>query len=109
MPIANCVLKRGLKIKDRNIIELWAQASQVSPQEMTINFIHASEQLGKHYSVMATLYLPSAWTKEKRIALQTGLASALSEGLDQPFELVHVVTLIVASGHVVENGELQNW
>lgn len=109
MPIANCVLKRGLKITDRNIIDLWAHASQVSPQEMTINFIHASEQLGKQYSVMATLYLPSAWTEAKRIALQVGLASALAKGLGQPSELVNVVTLIVASGHAVDNGELQNW
>lgn len=109
MPIANCIVKRGLKIEDRNIIEVWAHASQVSPQDMTINFIHASEQFGKQYSVMATLYLPSAWTEEKRIVLQMGLASALSEGLGQPSELVNVVTLIVASGHVVDNGELQSW
>lgn len=109
MPIANCIVKHGLKFDDKNIIELWANASQVSSQNMTINLIRANEQLGKQYSVMATLYLPSVWAEEKRIALQVGLAAALSEGLGQPPELVHVVTLIVASGHVVENGEPQTW
>ncbi|MBZ2167434.1 hypothetical protein [Marinobacter sp. F4216] len=54
---------------------------------------------------MATLYLPSAWTEENRIAFQVGLTSALSEGLGQPPEHVHMVTMLVAFGDVVKGGK----
>ncbi|QSP95183.1 hypothetical protein LPB19_01820 [Marinobacter salinisoli] len=109
MPIANCIVKRDLKIAVDNIVQLWAQASGVDAKEMTINFTRVDEQFGRQYSVMATLYLPSAWSREQVVSLERGLALALSDGLRQPVDQVHVVTLIVASGHVVEHGEVQRW
>ena len=109
MPIANCILKHSLRCDDKDVVELWSKTSQVSSQEMTLNLLNADEQFGKPYTIMATLYLPSAWPQDKRDALQTGLSAALSKGFDQPIERVHVITLIVESGYVVENGQLQHW
>ncbi|MBZ2168147.1 MULTISPECIES: hypothetical protein [Marinobacter] len=109
MPIANCVVNEDSGGAIPNLVELWAQASGVDSKEMTLNVIRADAQVGRHYSVMATLYLPSAWPEDRVISLQTGLAVALSDGLGQPLEKIHVLTLIVGSGHVVEDGKVQNW
>lgn len=109
MPIANCIIEPGLSQAGGNIVERWAQAAGVGAEEMTVNLIEVAEQQGKRYGVMATLYLPSAWPEDKRVALQLGLATALAEAFSLPPKQVQVTTQIVASGQVVEQGRIQTW
>ncbi|MBO6793015.1 MAG: hypothetical protein JJ895_03825 [Balneolaceae bacterium] len=76
---------------------------------MTINFITSSDQVGKGYKVMATLLLPSIWKPAMISSLQIGLAEALSKYISLSVEDVHVITNIIDSGMVVENGQEITW
>jgi hypothetical protein len=53
--------------------------------------------------------LPSHWSKENISKLQLGLAKALSKCLRVSIKQVHIVTNIIDSGLVVENGEETTW
>ncbi len=112
MPIANCVVKRRNfqeAMRSENLIELWATASGKSSEHMTVNIIESSNQQGNIYDIMATLYLPSLWSKRDVDSLQIGLAKALAEYFNVGIKRVHIITHIVVSGMVVENGELVEW
>ena len=66
MPIANCVvIRRNFQevMSSETLIELWAAASGTSSEHMTVNIIESSNQQGNTYDIMATLYLPSLWSK----------------------------------------------
>jgi hypothetical protein len=75
---------------------------------MTINLLEA-HQAGKRYAVMAWLYLPSIWPDDAVGVLSEGLAAALADAFVVEPSSVQVVTSIVASGFVVEDGETVNW
>ena len=113
MPIANCHLLTDAYESYRNnaidLIELWSAHSAESTKHMTINFIKIDEQFGQRFAVTAWLYLPTSWSSTSVDRLQTGLASALAEGLKLNPEEVQVITTPVSSGHVVERGELVQW
>ena len=113
MPIANCHLiadaYKSYRDNTIDLIELWSAHSAESAEHMTINFIRIDDQLGQRYAVMAWLYLPTLWPTVSVDRLQTGLASALAEGLQLKLEEVQVITMPVSSGHVVERGELVKW
>ena len=111
MPIANCLVRGELPPASalERLVDAWSEASGVGPEHMTINVIPSAAQVGAGYRLMAFLYLPSLWSAEQVRALQTGLATALSQVLSLPPADVHVITSIVASGHVVEAGGTQEW
>ena len=114
MPIANCIIvsevEENIILNNQtDIISDWSQQSGVAREHMTINFIRSLAQFGKQYQVMATLQLPSVWSQEKVSILQLGLATALSKYFQISSEQVHVVTTIIESGLVVENGEEISW
>jgi hypothetical protein len=109
MPIANCILAPGCELGGENLISLWADESAQSAQHMTVNIIRGSTQLGNRYQVMATLLLPSIWSKADVSSLQTGLARALARYFQVAISEVQVVTTIVESGMVVEDGEEIQW
>jgi hypothetical protein len=109
MPIANCFLARKLEESDAHaIVATWAQRSGIDAAEMTVNVVNA-KQGGKAYAVMAWLYLPSMWSEDDVVALGEGLAAALAEVLNIGVSEVQVLTTIVSSGLVVENGETLRW
>jgi hypothetical protein len=111
VPIANCFL-RGEHPAEADVdrlIALWSEESDVGPEEMTINLIAGARQGGSSYRLMALLFLPSLWSRDAVDRLQRGLAAALSRGLGLSPSDVHVITSIVDSGHVVENGQTQEW
>jgi hypothetical protein len=58
---------------------------------------------------MAWLYLPSIWPDDAVAALSEGLAAALADAFVVEPSSVQIVTSIVASGLVVENGETVHW
>ena len=59
--------------------------------------------------VMASPFLPSLWSKQDVNSLQTVLAKALVEYFYVTAKGVHVITSIVDSGMVVENGAFVEW
>lgn len=112
MPIANCIITSDYSkcINSSNdLITLWASESDMSPDNMTINIIKSDEQHGKKYTVMADLLLPSVWSGEDVSKLQIGLAKALALYFNVSKQQVFVVTNIVNSGMVVEEGEEVIW
>lgn len=109
MPIANCVISDACEFSDQSIVDTWSHHAGVSPEHMTVNFIRPCKQAGNLYAVMASLMLPSMWDESSINALQTGLATALSEYFEISIGDVHIVTQIIDSGMVVENGDLSIW
>ena len=76
---------------------------------MTVNIINSSQQTGKEYAVMANLQLPSMWSSSDISSLQIGLANALAKSFGVSINQIHIVTSIVGSGMVVEDGEELTW
>ena len=76
---------------------------------MTVNIISIDQQFGSEYAVMANLQLPSVWSSEQVYAIQLGLAQALTCYFSVAVNDVHVVTNVIDSGMVVENGEQAVW
>lgn len=111
MPIANCFVRGDLPPASalERLIDAWSETSGVAPEHMTINLVPTAGQVGAAYRLMAFLYLPSLWSAEQVRTLQAGLADALCQVLSLSPREVHVITSIVASGHVVEAGEPQEW
>jgi hypothetical protein len=112
MPIANCHISIDFETKPDNtsrLIELWADNSIQSSDEMTVNLISVNQQHGKQYQILAQLLLPSIWSKPDVSLLQTGLAKALSIYFQIPINEVFVATSIVESGFVVDSGKEVRW
>ena len=109
MPIANCIINPQLTPGHSDPIHSWAQQADVWADLLTINFIQSDNQLGVRYDAMATIQLPTAWSRQQASAIQLALASALEEYFSVSPAQIHVVTQWVESGLAVENGELQHW
>lgn len=109
MPIANCIVAPECASGAGDLIELWASSSGLPAEQMTINIIPRSEQLGKRYTIMANLLLPSLWSDAHISRLQLGLASALSLHFAVAIDEIFVTTQIVTSGLVVEGGREIHW
>jgi hypothetical protein len=90
------------------VVAAWSNRSGIDSDEMTINLLEA-HQAGKRYAVMAWLYLPSIWPDDAVAVLSEGLAAALADAFVVEPSSVQVVTSIVASGLVVEDGETVTW
>ncbi|BFM48913.1 hypothetical protein [Marinomonas sp. THO17] len=109
MPIANCLVSSKCQPGNTNLIDLWANASGQSSEQMTVTISHYDQQFGHDYEVIVNLYLPSLWSKNTISLLQTGLSKALSEHFSLPIEQVFIMTSLIDSGFVVESGEAVNW
>ena len=109
MPIAHCVVSPACRHSASDVIALWSTEAGIASDQMTINFIRSEEQVGNSYAVMATLYLPSLWSKDSISSLQLGLARALATYFEISIQEVHVITRVVDSGLVVEGGKEQSW
>jgi hypothetical protein len=109
VPIANCLVASVPDNLDTSeIVAAWSNRSGIDSDEMTINLLQA-HQAGKPYAVMAWLYLPSIWPDGAVAALTEGLAAALADAFVVELSSVQVVTSIVASGLVVEDGQTVRW
>lgn len=109
MPIANCIVNQANSNYTDDLVELWSDESGINSAHMTINILNSTEQFGQQYKIMATLQLLSIWSSEKVSDLQLGLAKALSTRFKLPIDQVHVVTTVIESSLVVENGEEVSW
>jgi hypothetical protein len=111
VPIANCFVPDELppQLEVDALTGFWSKESGVSTAQMTINLIATTRQAGAPYRVTAFLYLPSLWSSDQVRQLQVGLARALGRGFAVDVSEIQVLTSIVASGHVVEGGETEDW
>jgi hypothetical protein len=111
VPIANCFVRDDLTTRApaEGLTAIWAEESGIGDEDMTINVVAGTGQHGAPYAVMAFHYLPSLWSREDVCRLQVGLASALGRSLAVDPAEVQVITSIVESGHVVEDGETRDW
>ncbi len=109
MPIAHCLVSKFCQPSESSLVDLWTKHSGVSASEMTINISQVDHQQGKSYDIISSLYLPSCWEKASITKLQIGLSNALSEyyGLDQSNILI--LTSVIESGNLVEQGKEQQW
>ncbi len=112
MPIANCVVSahclKNIKPAGK-LVDLWAGKSGKPAQQMTLNIIERVQQEGSAYEVMTQLYLPSLWSQDDIELLQLGLADALATYFDIAIGDVQIITHVVESGMVVEDGEVATW
>ncbi len=111
MPIANVLVSKELQARATELADFtlsWSAESELSGKHMTVNFLPGLCQSGAAYDLMAVLYLPTLWSEENVQALQVGLANALAKRLDVRPDRVHVMTTIIQSGRVVEDGRTQS-
>jgi len=113
MPIANCYLDplvlSSINSNKGALIDTWAVESGIKADQMTINIIAYSEQAGRQYQAIANLYLPSLWSEENVSSIQVGLARSIAAVGGVTPDKIMVMTQIIASGHVVENGGVVTW
>ena len=112
MPIANCIITSKCQLnldQSKNLIEIWANESKISPEQMTVNIVVSNEQHGKKYNIMANLLLASMWSYNDISSLQVGLAKALAQFFNVSLKSIHVTTSIINSGMVVEDGNVIEW
>ncbi len=109
MPMAFCWVNKSCQVKAGDLIDMWAAESGESSQHMTVNLLNVDEQLGNAFAVMANLMLPSLWQHEAIRRLQVGLAKALAQYYGLDLQDVFVITQVIESGNVVENGKPITW
>lgn len=112
MPIANCFIAPKL-IQTSNttddLIAAWAKRSGIDSSEMTIMLTPYEHRLGKEYTVICQLFLPTAWSQSAISALQTGLSHAIADTFSLDNSQIFLMTTLVESGFVVEQGREVKW
>jgi hypothetical protein len=108
MPIANCFCKkRKLSIKKmENMVNEWANIVGVDKKDICINMIKEYSQLGQKYPVLVNLYLPTLWSANDIKGIQLGLLKVLSKYLEVKENEIFIMTSLIQSEHVVENGHI---
>jgi hypothetical protein len=111
MPIANCFVNKEYVTSDGmdHLALEWAGRISTDVNDITINVIPAFRQLGQSYTVMVNLYLPDFWTGDEVKGIQVGLLESICKCLKIKAEEVFIMTLLITSGHVVENGKIVSW
>jgi hypothetical protein len=111
MPIVNCFIK-DKKVSQRELQEFaekWASELNVEVKDICLTFISNCVQGGQQYEGLVNLYLPSLWTETDINRIQNSLLTNLCELLKTEASKIFIITSIIQSGHVVENGEIVNW
>ena len=111
MPIANCFIKDTpvdqLELQD--LAEKWASEVNVDVKDICLTFSPHCVQGGQQYKVLVNLYLPSLWSDDQVKNIQKSLLGLLMDFLEVTASEVFIMTSIIGSGHVVENGEIVEW
>lgn len=111
MPIAHCFIKEkeivSSKIEDMAIE--WANTIGVETKDVCLNLITDFYQFGQKYTILVNLYLPTVWSEDERKKIQIGLLQVLAKHLQVTPEKIFIMTSLIQSGHVVENGEILYW
>ena len=110
MPIANCIVKKKYS---SNILKLipkeLATDLNIDIKDITINFIESFFQAGNPYEIMIFLKLPSIWEDKDIKRIEKGFVSIFSKIINISVQDIFLITEIIQSGHVVDNGEIEYW
>lgn len=111
MPIANCFIKNK-QIKPEDLQELiikWSEEIQVDVKDICFTVVTDFLQAGQQYEILVNLYLPSLWSENDVTTIQKGLMRVLTTFFKLKPSEIFILTSIIQSGHVVENGEIVEW
>jgi len=111
MPIANCFVKEKQIAQEdiQDLAEKWASEVNIDVKDICVTFIPDCIQVGQQYKALVHLYLPSLWSEDQVHHIQKSLLRILCEFLKVEASEVFIMTSIILSGHVVENGEVVKW
>ena len=111
MPIAHCFVKEKLVsgVSIDQVVQDWAVAIAVNPKDITINLVITEQQAGNPYSVLINLYLPTVWSAEDVQNIQLALHKVVTDHFQVLNNEVFIMTSLIQSGHVVENGRMMEW
>jgi hypothetical protein len=110
MPIATCFAAKTVAAeKIEEIVTEWAGISGTAKKDICITLVPYHLQGGQQYDMLVNLYLPTLWSKTDVKKIQLGLLKTLCKHLELAEEKVFIMTSLIASGHVVENGAIVSW
>ena len=110
MPIANCILRVSPDTEAcEGVLGELSRRLDIEPENITLNFTNSDHQVGQRYDLMIHLYLPSLWTAEEAEKIGLVFIEVISKGLGVRSEDASLITTIVQSGHVIDNGTVQRW
>lgn len=111
MPIATCFLRRkpAETIDLQGMADKWAREIGVAIEDVCLTFVPYHGQGGQQYEALVNLYLPSLWSADQVGKIQLGLLEVLTDHFGFQSKDVFIITSIVQSGHVVENGKIVKW
>lgn len=111
MPIANCYIN-GIKVSIKQVETLtkaWADTIKVALKDICLSFMEVSWQTGQNYKVMVHLFLPTLWGESGIEKVQLSLDKLLKKHLKLGTGDVFIMTSIIQSGNVTENGQIGRW
>jgi hypothetical protein len=110
MPIATCFLNPKIDINQiSGLVTEWAGILEVEERDICINVITNFHQFGRDYEILVHLSLPSVWKEREIREIQTSLLGLLSRYCRVAPEKIFIMTNIIHSGHVVDDGEIVTW
>ena len=110
MPIAYCFVKEKLlpEVSIDQIVNALATEAAMNPNDITVNLV-AVQQVGNPYPVMINLYLPAVSSAEDVQNIQLALHKVVTDHFQVLNNEVFIMTSLIQSGHVVENGRTMEW
>ena len=111
MPIATIYLKNKPMYAGEfgHLVQQWAKNLNLDLEDICLTIITDFIQAGAQYDVMVTLFLPSTWSGKGVKRIQVTLLKLLMEHLKVEASGIFIMTSIIESEHVVENGEVVSW
>ncbi|MBC9796109.1 hypothetical protein [Sinomicrobium weinanense] len=111
MPILHCFVKQKdvPELLLDSIVKEWGMRIGVADNDICINMVSGFVQAGKSYAILANLYLPALWSDQDVRNIQQSLLEVLSGNFHVREEDIFIMTSIIQSGHVVENGQIITW
>lgn len=111
MPVLNLYASNISTTQEQldNIVFEWANEIAVNIKDISIALIEAKIQAGNKYKIIANLYLPSLWNGEDISHIQLSLSRLIIKHLNLTLKDVFIMTSIIQSGNVVENGKTIKW
>lgn len=110
MPVAVCYSKTVISTNDlEKVVDEWSELAGVAREDVSITMVNDFIRAGKDYTVVVNLFLPSLWKKNEVIIIEKGFLELLSKYMKIKKEEIFIMTLIIQSQHVIDNGDVVSW
>lgn len=111
MPIANCFIKESEVALDGLdlLVTEWASKIGTDVNDITMTFVPVLKQAGQTYSVLINLYLPDFWSGDDVKGIQISLLDSVCKCLNVKADRIFILTMLISTGNVVENGKIVSW